>query len=79
MGRLVPLRVKVARAGEGGHGYRLLLGRFDSMDAADVSMRRLQARGLIPDAKAVELPSALNSAPVPPVKHSSRHRHGRHR
>jgi type II secretory pathway predicted ATPase ExeA len=79
MGRLVPLRVKVARAGEGGHGYRLLLGRFDSMDAADVSMRRLQARGLIPDAQAVELPSALNSAPAPPVKHSSRHRHGRHR
>jgi type II secretory pathway predicted ATPase ExeA len=78
IGRLVPLRVKVARAGEGGHGYRLLLGKFDSMDAAEVSMRRLQTRGLIPDAKAVELPSSLNGAPLQPVRHASRHRRTRH-
>jgi len=78
MGRLVPMRVKVARAGEGGHGYRLLLGKFDSLDEAEVSLRRLQSRGLIPDAKAVELPSSLNVTPAKPAKHTSRHRHGKH-
>jgi type II secretory pathway predicted ATPase ExeA len=77
MGRLVPLRVKVARAGEGGHGYRLLLGKFDSADAAELSMRRLQGRGLIPDAKTVELPSATSGASEKPARHTSRHRHGR--
>jgi type II secretory pathway predicted ATPase ExeA len=79
MGRLVPLRVKVAPAGPGAHGYRLLLGKFDTEDAAQVSMRKLQGRGLIPDAKTVELPSSMNGTPAKPAKHASRHHHGRHR
>jgi type II secretory pathway predicted ATPase ExeA len=77
--RLVPLRVKVASAGSGGHGYRLLLGKFDSMNAAEQSMRKLQSRGLIPDAKTVTLPSALNGGSDEPAKQASRHRRSRHR
>ena len=74
MGRLVPLRVKVAQAGPGARGYRLLLGKFDSAAAAEQSMRKLQGRGLIPEAKAVELPSATNGSSGETATPAPRHR-----
>jgi hypothetical protein len=40
---------------------------IDSVAAAEVSLRKLQGRGLIPDAKTVGLPSALNDTSEKPA------------
>ena len=60
LGRLVTLRVHVAPAGAGKRGYRLLLGKYDDTEAAEVALHRLQGRGVATDAKVVEVPSAQN-------------------
>ena len=62
LSRLVPLRVRMAPV-RGTHTYRLLLGHFDSAELAERSMRKLQNRGLIPDASVIRSQGA-RSAPV---------------
>ena len=66
LSRLVPMRVRVGSAGADARGYRLLLGRFDARHTAELARKRLQDRGLIPDARVIEiapLAPATNAAP----------------
>lgn len=60
LSRLVPMRVRV---GSGARGYRLLLGRFDARRMAELARKRLQDRGLIPDAHVIEIAPAANATP----------------
>ncbi|MEQ1834754.1 MAG: hypothetical protein ABL977_17040 [Candidatus Eisenbacteria bacterium] len=64
LSRLVPVRVRVNSLG-GNRGYRLLLGRFDERDSAELASKRMQDQGLIPDARVIELaPLPASVSPV---------------
>jgi type II secretory pathway predicted ATPase ExeA len=65
LSRLVPLSVRMAPV-RGTHTYRLLLGRFDSSELAERSMRKFQNRGLIPDASVIRS-QGTRSASVRPT------------
>jgi hypothetical protein len=54
LGRLITPRVRVGNLRDG--GARLLIGRFDTREAAESAMRGLQDRGLIPEASVLEVP-----------------------
>lgn len=52
--RLVPVHVRVNAPG-GNRNFRLLLGRFDERAEAEMAIKQLQDRGLIPDARVLEI------------------------
>ena len=66
LSRLVPMRVRVGSGGAGARGYRLLLGRFDARRMAELTRKRLQDRGLIPDARVIEIAPAAPAANATP-------------
>ena len=52
--RLVPVHVRVNAPGSN-RNFRLLLGRFDERAEAEMAIKQLQDRGLIPDARVLEI------------------------
>jgi len=55
LSRLVPLRVRVSPT-PNGNTFHLVMGRFESSEAAEASLRRLQHQGLVEGAKVSKIP-----------------------
>lgn len=55
LSRLVPLRVRVSPT-PGGNTFHLVMGRFETSEAAEQSLRRFQRQGLVEDAKVTKIP-----------------------